>query len=206
LAHGVPIFEYFASNPDDAAVFQEAMTAFSGYEAHAVADAYDFGAINSVVGVGGGHGLLLATILAANPHLSGVLFDLPFMIEGARGLLAEHGVGERCGIEYGDSIPGGDMHLLKNIVHDFEDDAAVSILTNCRRAATPGGRLLVAQEALPTGNEPIYGKLLDSEMIVIGGRERPEADFRKLFDRAGYRLTRILPTRTGLHVIEGITV
>src|SRR5581483_2436092 len=102
LAHGVPLFAYFAANPAEAGLFQRAMTAFSGVEAQAVAAAYDFSGIGTLVDVGGGHGLLLATILEANPSLRGVLFELPFMLEGARTALAERGVADRCEIAVGD--------------------------------------------------------------------------------------------------------
>jgi hypothetical protein len=205
IAHGTALFAYFADHPSEPALFQEGMTAFSAIEAHAVADAYDFSGIRTLVDVGGGHGLLLATILAANPEVSGVLFELPFMAEGGRGLLAEHGVAERCRIEVGDffeSIPPGDVHILKNIVHDFEDEQATAILRNCRAAAPPDGRVLIVQEALPPANTPSFGKLLDLQMLLIGGRERTEPDYRALLDAAGYELTRILDTACPLHIIE----
>ncbi len=207
VAHGMPLFAYFADHPDASAVFQQGMTAFSGIEAQAVADAYDFSGIHSLVDVGGGHGLLLATIVAANPGLSGVLFELPFMAEGARTLLDEHAVGERCRIEVGDffaSVPAGDAHILKNIVHDFDDEQASTILRNCRAATPTGGRVLIVQEALPPGDAPSFGKLLDLQMLLIGGRERTEADYRALLDGSGYELTRIIETACPLHVIEGI--
>lgn len=207
LAHRMPLFAYFGEHPDDAAVFQQGMTAFSGIEAHAVAAAYDFSGIGTLVDVGGGHGLLLATILGANPDLSGVLFELPFMLEGARELLAEHGVAERCRVEVGDffeSIPAGDAHILKNIVHDFEADQAVAILRNCRAAAQPGARVLIVQEALPPGDAPSFGKLLDLQMLLIGGRERTEAEYRALLQASGYELSRIVETASPLHIVEGV--
>jgi hypothetical protein len=207
IAHGTGLFAYFADHPRDAGVFQEGMTAFSGIEAHAVAAAYDFGGIGTLVDVGGGHGLLLSTILDANPDLNGVLFELPFMLEGARGLLAEHGVGERCRIELGnffESVPAGDAHILKNILHDFDDGSALAILRNCRAAAELGARLLIVQEALPPANAPSFGKLLDLQMLLIGGRERTEAEYRALLDASGYELTRILETACPLHIIEAI--
>jgi O-methyltransferase domain len=207
LAHGMPLFEYLAANPADAAVFQEGMTAFSAIEAQAAADAYDFSSIDTLVDVGGGHGLLLATILTANPRLSGVLFELPFVLHGARELLAEHGVADRCATIGGDffaSVPAADAHILKNIVHDWDDERAVAILRNCRAATHDRGRVLIVQEALPPGNTPSFGKLLDLQMLVIGGRERTEAEYRALLNDAGYELTQIVPTSASLHVIEGV--
>jgi O-methyltransferase domain len=205
LAHEMPLFAYFAEHAADAAVFQEGMTAFSGIEAQAVVDAYDFQHVETVVDVGGGHGLLLATILGANPGVDGVLFELPFMLEGARGLLAGAGMNERCRIEGGDffaSVPAGDTHILKNIVHDFDDDQVVTILRNCRAAVSPGGRVLIVQEALPPGDAPSFGKLLDLQMLLIGGRERTESQYRALLNDSGYELTRIIETACPLHIIE----
>jgi O-methyltransferase domain len=122
----MPLFEYLAAHPADAAVFQQGMTAFSAIEAQAVADAYDFSAIDTLVDVGGGHGLLLATILTNYPRLSGVVFELPFVLDGARELLAEHGVADRCatiGGDFFESVPAADAHILKNIVHDWATNA-----------------------------------------------------------------------------------
>jgi hypothetical protein len=207
LAHGMPFFEYIAANPADAAVFQQGMTAFSAIEAQAVVDAYDFSGIGTLLDVGGGHGLLLATILAANPRLSGVLFELPFVIDGARELLAENGVADRCTTISGDffeSVPAADAHILKNIVHDWDNECTLAILRNCRAATHDRGRLLIVQEALPPGNTPSFGKLLDLQMLVIGGRERTEAEYHSLLHDAGYELTQIVPTSSALHIIEGI--
>ena len=208
LGNGVPPFEYLAGHPEEAAVFQQAMSAFSGPEAQAIVAAFDFSQIDTLVDVGGGHGQLLAAVLAATPTLSGVLFELPFVADGARNLLAERGVADRCQVVTGDffvhSVPAGDAHLMKNILHDFDDQHALEILRNCRRAVAPGGRVLVVQEALPAGNAESFGKLLDIQMLLIGGRERTEDEYRELLASAGYELTRVVPTTTPLHVIEGI--
>ncbi len=130
------------------------------------------------------------------------------MAEGAKRLVAEHGVAERCRIEAGnffESIPAGDVHILKNIVHDFDDEQAVAILRNCRAAAQlDEGRVLIVQEALPPENTPSFGKLLDLQMLLIGGRERTEAQYRALLGESGYELTRILQTASPLHIIEAI--
>jgi O-methyltransferase domain len=206
LGHGVSLFDYFAANPGDAAIFQQGMTAFSAFEARAVADAYDFTGIRTLVDVGGGHGLLLATILQASTSLSGVLLELQHVLDGAGELLAEHGVSGRCRLVGGDffqSVPAGDAHILKNIVHDWDDQRTVQILRNCRAATHDQGRVLVVQEALPPGNAPSFGKLLDLQMLVIGGRERTADEYRALLHEAGYELTRIVETDVSLHVIEG---
>jgi O-methyltransferase domain len=206
LAHGVSFFDYFAANPEEALIFQQGMTAFSAFEARAVADAYDFTDIRTLVDVGGGHGLLLATILQATTSLWGVLLELEHVLDGAGQLLAEYCVGDRCRLVAGDffqSVPAGDAHILKNIVHDWDDQRALQILRNCRAATHGRGRVLVVQEALPPGNAPSFGKLLDLQMLLLGGRERSEGEYRTLLHEAGYELTRMVPTTASLHVIEG---
>lgn len=206
LAHGTPIFEYLPAHPDEATVFQSAMTMFSGAEAAAVTDAYDFSGIGTLVDVGGSQGVLLASILRANPSMRGVLFDLPVMVEGAAELFAAaHGVADRATVVGGDffeSIPTGDAHILKHILHDWDDEHCVAILRSSRNATVEGGRLLVIEEALPPGNAPSPGKILDLFMLMVGGRERTQAEYGALFEQAGYELKRIIPTATPLHVIE----
>jgi hypothetical protein len=207
LAHGMPIFEYLPAHPDEAALFQGAMTTFSGAEAAAVRAAYDFSAIGTLVDVGGSEGVLLASILSANPSMRGVLFDLPVMVEGAAERFAAHGVADRATVVGGDffeSIPAGDAHLLKHILHDWDDEHCVAILRSCRNAIVDGGRLLVVEEALPPGNTPSPGKMLDLTMLMVGGRERTQAEYDALFKQADYELTRVIPTMAPLHVIEGI--
>ena len=144
LAHGMPIFEYLPAHPDEAAVFQSAMTMFSGAEAAAVTTAYDFSGIGTLVDVGGSQGVLLASILRANPSVRGVLFDLPVMVEGAAELFAAaHGIADRATVVGGDffeSIPAGDAHILKHILHDWDDEHCVAILSSSRNATVEGGR------------------------------------------------------------------
>ena len=205
VAHGTPIFEYFPAHPDEAAVFQGAMTMFSGAEAAAVTDAYDFSGIETLVDVGGSQGMLLASILRATPTMRGVLFDLPVMVEGAAELFAAEGVADRATVVGGDffeSIPTGDAHILKHILHDWDDDRCVKILRSCRNATVEGGMLLVVEEALPPGNAPSPGKILDLFMLMVGGRERTEAEYGALIEQGGYELKRVIPTATPLHMIE----
>jgi O-methyltransferase domain len=205
IAHGMPIFEYLPAHPDEAALFQGAMTMFSGSEAGAVTAAYDFSGIETLVDVAGSRGVLLTAILHANPSLRGVVFDLPVMLEGAAELFAAHDIADRATVVGGDffeSVPAGDAHVLKHILHDWDDGHCVAILRSCRNATVEGGRLLVIEEALPPGNAPSNGKLVDLVMLMIGGRERTQAEYEALFEQAGYGLTRIIPTAVPLHVIE----
>ncbi|WP_394833014.1 acetylserotonin O-methyltransferase [Pendulispora rubella] len=210
--YGEPIFDYVAKAPDVAAVFQDAMTSISGAAGRAIAAAYDFGSVRKLVDVGGGHGFLLATILAANPRLKGVVFDVPHVVEGARQLLRAENLGDRIEVVSGDffdAVPqGGDAYIMKHIIHDWDDARSIAILRNCHRAMVPGGKLLVVDQVVPAPNEVDFAKLMDLEMLALtpGGRERTADEFRKIFAAAGFTLTRIVPTEAYLSVVEGQAV
>ena len=205
----IPPFDYLAKNPAAAAIFDEAMTGFSMQNSAAVAAAYDFSGIVTLMDVGGGHGYLLATILKANPPMHGILCDTPEVVEGAKSRIASLGLSDRCRIVGGDffaPIPArADACILKSVIHDWDDQHATKILQNCRQALNPGGRVLLAEMVIPPGNDPHVGKLLDLEMLImVGGHERTEAQFRELFAGAGLRLTQVVPTAAPMCVVEGV--
>jgi hypothetical protein len=204
---GEPCFDYLAKHPEDSAVFNEGMTGFSSSVAPAVAEAYDFSKFGTVVDVGGGHGVLLSTILKAFPAIRGVVFDAPHVVEGAKEPIRAAALADRCRAEGGDffrAVPaGGDAYLMKHIIHDWPDDKATTILRNCRKAVNPGGKLLLVEIVIKPGDEPDLGKLIDLEMLVIAsGRERTEAEYARLFAGAGWKLTRVVPTKSPMQVIE----
>ena len=209
-AHGVPIFEYFEKHPGDLQVFGESMTSLSRTENPTVAAAYKFSGIRTLVDVGGGHGSLLATILKANPKLKGVLYDQPSVI--ARAQKDQHvttkGIAGRCRLESGnffEAVPkSGDVYIMKSILHDWNDEACVKILANCRAAMNEKGKVLVVDNVIAPGNDPGWGKLLDIQMLIIGGRERTRKEFATLFAAAGLKLTRVVPTKCPLSIVEGI--
>lgn len=208
---GANYFDYLAGNPEASTVFNEAMTGWTTQVADAVVAAYDFTGAGAVVDVGGGHGLLLATILRAHPETKGVLFDVPQVVAGSRPLLESHGVAHQCETLGGDffaSVPGGgDVYVLAQILHDWDDDKSRLILSNCHRAMGASGKLLVVEQVLPPGNEPFLGKWLDLHMLVLlTGRERTEAEYRELLGAAGFDLARVVPTRSGASVIEAVRV
>src|SRR5262249_26969784 len=149
---GEPVFDYLAKHPDESAVFNEGMTGFSSNIAPAVAEAYDFAAFRTVVDVGGGHGVLLRTILHAYPGGTGIVFDSPHVAAGAEAAIREAGLTGRCRAVGGDffqSVPaGGDAYLLKHVIHDWPDDRAATILRNCRAGVRPGGKLLLVELVL----------------------------------------------------------
>jgi hypothetical protein len=204
---GESVWEYYAKHPDDAAIFNESMTGITRMVEAAVVGAYDFSPYNKVIDVGGGHGGLLSAILKANPHARGTLFDAPQVIQGAQFRLAEQGVAERCETRSGDffqAVPeGGDLYVLKWIIHDWNDDQCRTILTNCRRAIGHAGKLLLVEAVIPPGDVPSFGKFIDLVMLVMtGGRERTESEFRDLLASAGFQLSRIVPTRSPSALIE----
>jgi hypothetical protein len=206
--YGAPIFEYFKQHPDEGQIFNDAMTSISAGDSPAVVDAYSFEGIHSIVDVGGGHGLLLATIMARNPQMKGTLYDEPHVIEGAKnGPLKP--VMERCTIAFGDmfsSVPAGaDAYIMKHIIHDWPDELCVKILKSCRKGVNPGGKLLVVDDVIQSGNDFYAGKFLDLQMLIFpGGKERTEKQFRELFAAGGWKLSRVVPTATPICIVEGI--
>jgi hypothetical protein len=207
--HGLNPFAFFGQHPEAGAVFDRAMTSFTAQVNAAIVQAYDFSGFQTLVDVGGGQGTLLAAILQAQPHLQGVLLDLPAVVEAARPALAAAGVAERCEIVAGDffgELPrGGDAYLLKNIVHGWNDARAAAILQRCGAAMAADSRLLLVESVIPPGNAPSLGKLMDLEMLVMteGGRERTEEEFRALLGAGGFQLLGVTPTRSPVSVIEG---
>jgi hypothetical protein len=161
--------------------------------------------------VGGGEGVLLATILAANPALRGILFDQPQVVSGAKDLLERVGVANRCEVVSGsffESVPNGaDAHLLKSVVHDWDDATTVKILRVCRATIADTGKLLVVEPIIQAGNEPDSAKFSDLNMLVmLGGQERTADDFERLYAEAGFRVSEIVHTGTSMSIIEGVPV
>jgi hypothetical protein len=208
-AFGMPIFEYLASHPDDAAMFARTMIDVHGPEAAAVASAYDLSGVNTLVDLGGGVGNWLTALLKGNPNLHGILFELPHVTEEAAQRLSSAGLGARCEVVRGDffeSVPaGGDVYLLSHVVHDWDEAHCLTLLGNCRRVMRAGARLLIVEMILPGPNQPSPGMLADLVMLVAqGGRERTEAEYRDLLARGGFRLQRVVPTASAVSVVEAI--
>jgi len=206
---GKPAFEYFASEPVEFERFHRAMTTMSHMAMPPVLEVYDFSSYKTVVDVAGGHGFILCEILKQNPKLKGVLFDLEDVLPGGQQRIDSCGLANRCSTLSGDffkSVPrGGDLYLMKNIIHDWDDDRALTILRNCHDAleGNKNGRLVLLELVIPPGNIPHMSKILDIEMLVFpGGRERTEQEYADLFRRGGFRLTRVIPTKSPYSVIE----
>jgi SAM-dependent methyltransferase len=215
-ALGADPFRYMAAHPEEAAIFNDAMTSGSTHTARGVPAAYDFSSFTTVVDAGGGHGVLLDAILKANPGVRGVLFELPHVAEGAKKAFAEAGLAGRCEVVTGDffeSVPAGaDAYILKSVIHDWDDARSIQILKNCHRAMAPQGKLLLVELVLPARvDRSLWSQIgtgSDVNMLVnIGGRERTDADFAALYAAAGFRLTRIVPVPGSLSsVLEGVRV
>jgi hypothetical protein len=192
--YGAPFFDYLAGHSDDAAVFNAAMSSSPDYLA-AIVGAYDFSKLERIVDVGGGHGLLLAGILSANPRLRGVLHDLPSVVAGAS-VLRQEPISRRCEIIGGDffkGVPGGaDAYLLKGIIHDWNDEAALKILKNCRRAIRPDGTLLLVEAVLTPSTDPSRALMDMLMMVLTSGRERTESEFRSLLQEAGFSMVQVI--------------
>ena len=204
---GTGPFEYFAKNPDLSKIFNDAMTGFSNFVVPAVLEAYDFSGIGTLVDIAGGHGAFVSAILQKYPSMKGILFDLDHVIAGAKPKIEAQGLATRLSTASGDffkAVPaGGDAYFMKHIIHDWDDDRAATILANIHKELPKNGRVILIETVIQPGNDPGMGKILDLEMLVMpGGKERTEQEFRALFDRAGFKLTRIVPTKSPLSVVE----
>lgn len=198
--HGMGIFTYLEEHPEAAQTFQEAMTSNTTRSGAALTRAYALADVGYLVDVGGGQGLLLATILLAYPAMKGVLFDQPSVVATARATLEAAGVAGRCEIVGGDffeAVPeGGDVYVLRQILHDWDDARAIRILSNCRTAiGNAAGKVLVIEAMIASNlQEALPALHLDMEMLVtFGGLQRTEEEYRALFSAAGFRLSAVTP-------------
>ena len=208
-AHGTDCWAFFSQNPDEQRTFDDAMSEFTALFNPPIVKAYDFSKFGTLVDVGGGHGVLLAAIAKANPRLRGTVYDQAHVVPGATRRFADEGLSGRCTAIAGNFFesvpPGGDAYLMKLILHDWDERKAATILRNVQRAAKPGTRLLVVEMVVPPGAEPSLSKLGDINMMVMtGGRERTEAEFRQLFDAGGFDLVSVHPSEGPMSVVEGV--
>jgi hypothetical protein len=208
-AYGKPVWEVLAERPSQCETFQNAMTQGSGRVAKAIVEAYDFSGIDRIADVGGGHGLLLASILAANPRMHGVLFDRPEVIASVpkdRFAACKDRVAFEAG-SFFERVPENcDAYVMKHIIHDWSDAHCRTILDLMRAKLPPQGRVLLCELVVTGEKGPTPAKLLDIEMLVVteGGKERTEEEFAALFAASGFRLNRIVPTARPIAVIEAV--
>lgn len=202
-----PLFDYLAAHPEKGKLFDEAMTGVHGRETAAMLDAYDFSGIGTLADIGGGNGEVLASILKRYLAMRGVLFDQPSVIERSRAKLKAARLSGRCEAVAGNfflSVPSGaDAYLMRHIIHDWDDAKSITILRNCRAAMKPNGKLLLVEGIVPVGNEPSLSKFFDLAMMVLpGGMERTESEYRQLLAASGFSLARIVPTKSWISVLE----
>jgi hypothetical protein len=208
--HGQDVVPYlFETNRELGDIFNRAMRSFSGTTIPAILEAYDFSGVGVLADVAGGYGHLLAAVLNRYPQMKGVLFDVPYVLEGAPALLEKEGVADRVELVTGDfyeSVPvTADTYMLKHIIHDWYDEQNVLILKNIRASMPDDGKILIIDTVIPEGNEPHFGKILDLEMLVSpGGVERTEREFRELLAASGLRLSRIVPTKSFVSIVEAV--
>jgi hypothetical protein len=206
---GKPAFEYFAEQPVEFDRFHRAMTTMSAMAIRAVLEVFDFSSFSTIVDVAGGHGYVICEILRKHPNLKGILFDLPDVVPGGEHRIRQMALDSRCRTAAGNffkSVPeGGDLYLMKSIIHDWAEDQALSILGNCRAAlrGKPDGRLMLLELVVPPGDVPHMSKIIDIQMLFFpGGRERTEREYAELLAKAGFRLTRVVPTKSPFSLIE----
>ncbi|MGC7097394.1 methyltransferase [Amycolatopsis lurida] len=203
---GKPFFAHLAEDPELGALFDAGMAGYSAGDIGYIVDGYDFPDGGVMVDVGGGRGGLLLAALRARPGLRGILVDQEQVLAG--NVLPELGADDRWTLHPGDffsSVPAGDLYTVKNILHDWSDDQCVRILENCRRAMNPGARLLAIDAVIPPGNDPHFAKTLDILMLLLlPGQERTLPEFERIFDRAGFRITQVIPTPGAVSMIEAV--
>jgi hypothetical protein len=208
-AFGEPIFDWLGEHAQQAAIFDAAMTGIHGRETAAMLGAYDLSGVGSFVDVGGGNGTNLVEVLKRYPSMRGVLFDLPHVVERARGRFAAESLDVRTSLVGGSFFeqvpPGGDVYHLRHIIHDWDDAKSLTILQRCRAAMHPQARLILVESVIPPGNEPFFGKLLDLNMLVNpGGLERTEQEYRELLAAADLKLSQVVPTALEVSVVEAV--
>jgi hypothetical protein len=207
LNHGRSFYDYIADDPALGPIFHNMMTDFTELELAAIVDAYDFSHARCVIDVGGGQGGLVTVLLKVYPALAGIVFDLEKPTEDTLAKIRHERVEARITFEAGDffqGVPkGGDVYVLKSIIHNWQDDDAIRILRKINAAMPPNGRLLVAERVIPRGNTASEAKLFDINMMVsAGGLERTEAEHQQLLASAGLSLARVVPTRSYMSLIE----
>lgn len=208
--YGANMFDYLSHQPERSRIFDEAMSAVTTLASDAIVAAYDCSKIKLLVDVGGGNATMLCSLLRANPHMRGIVFDLPHVGASATTYLANQSLEDRCEFVAGDffvSLPqGANAYFLQRVLHDWDDEHCIRILQTCASAARAGAKILISEAVIPAGNDPFIGKLIDLHMLVMthGGRERSLAEYQELLARAGWAYTRVVPTASPYSVIEGV--
>ncbi|MBA3868225.1 MAG: methyltransferase [Anaerolineae bacterium] len=207
---GMDVWQYRALHPDQSKLFDEAMSNLINVINQGILDSYDFSSLRQVVDVGGGNGSLLINLLKVNPNMNGVVFDSPHVAEGARVHIETTGLSDRCTVVGGnffDTIPsGGDAYILSRVIHDWDDEHSVSILKNCRRVMSSENKLLLVERVIPVtiDSSAKSQSVMSSDfnmLVMVGGRERSEAAYKDLLEAAGFKLNRVIATKSVMSII-----
>jgi len=210
--YGMPIWRYYGEHPETEALFAEAMSNFTTIAHAGILGSYEFPRFKTAVDVGGGHGAFLKAVLDPHPDARGILFDVPTVIAEAEQAGAITGDASRriqpvAGDFFKEVPAGGDLYLLKFILHDWKDEPSIQILSSVRKAIKPGGRLVIVEIVLPKASEPHVGPLIDLNMMVMtGGIERTEMEYRQLLASSGFRLERVVATKSPFSIIEAAPI
>jgi SAM-dependent methyltransferase len=211
--YGKPVFECFEPGSEVATEFNNAMTNISAANIPAILDSYSFSGVKTLVDVGCGHGRLLCDILSAYPQMNGILFDMETVVAGAKTNINECRLHDRVRVLHGDffeSVPkGGDAYMMQHIIHDWDDEKSLIILKNVRRAleGVVDGKLILFDSIVTADNSADFAKWKDLEMMLMpGGRERTEQQFRELLGRAGFKVTRVIPKVAMVGMVEAVVV
>ena len=205
-AIGTSVWKYYESHPAEGLNFMQAMSDLSGEAIAAVIPAYDFSQFKHIVDIGGGNGAMLIAVLKAAPHARGVVFDEEYVVKKTQVILIENDLAGRANVEAGNffnHVPAdADAYLMKQILHDWNDLQAITILTNISKVLKKGSKLLIIEALIPEGNEPHPGKYLDINMMAMtGGKERTEKEFNELLSYSGLKLSRVIHTHSPLFAI-----
>ncbi len=205
---GEPAFEWLKKRPEQSEIFHKASAHKARSSNRGIVDVYDFAGIRSITDAGGGNGALMVEILTSHLTMEGVVAELPETIPHIDKLIKETGFENRMRAAECDffiEIPAGsDAYLLSNVLHDWPDDDCIRILQNCRKAMGARGKLLIAETVISPGNEFSIAKLLDIEVLLMGGgKERCINEYETLFEKSGFKLTNVFPTGESISLIEG---
>jgi hypothetical protein len=210
--YGMPIWRYYGEHPETEALFAEAMSNFTTIAHAGILGSYEFAPFKMAIEVGGGHGAFLKAVIDHHPDARGILFDVPTVIAEAEqaGAMTDRSNRriQRVAGDFFKEVPaGGDLYLLKFILHDWKDEQSIQILSSVRKAIISGGRLLIVEIVLPGGSEPHVGPLIDLNMMVMtGGIERTEMEYRQLLGSSGFRLERVVATKSPFSIMEAVPV
>lgn len=205
------VWQYFETDPEKAQNFNRYMANNSAMVSQAIIGAYDFSSCGKLIDVGGGLGGLITAILQANPNLEGAVFDAPSVVANSRHFLDDAGVGGRCetiGGDFFEAVPAGfDTYMMRWIIHDWNDELSIKIFKNIRQVIPPNGKLLLFEAVVPDSSEPHFSKFMDLIMLTMtGGRERTAAEYGALVEKAGFKMTRVVPTDSFMSIVESVPV